>query len=126
MPAYEGGCHCGAVRIEASVEAPIESVVECNCSVCTKKGVLLSAVAEDDLAIVQGADAIETYRFHTKIAEHNFCRHCGIHVYTRPRNNPTRLAINVRCLDAFPAMRQSIEIIPFDGQNHPKDSAHGA
>ncbi len=71
--------------------------------------------------MLQGEEAIETYRFNTRVAEHNFCRHCGIHIFTRPRNNPGRYTVNARCLDDFEAIRNAAELILFNGQNHPKD-----
>lgn len=123
MARYLGACHCEAVRIAVDRAEPIESNVECNCSVCTKKGVLLAGVEESELTVLKGQDAIETYRFNTRVAEHNFCRRCGVHVYTRPRNNPERFAVNIRCLDDFQDLRRNARLIPFDGQNHPKDAA---
>jgi hypothetical protein len=36
LTTYTGGCHCGAVRFEVDVEE--HRAVECNCSICTKKG----------------------------------------------------------------------------------------
>ena len=35
--AFEGGCHCGAVRFRITVDEPLEGI-DCNCSICTKKG----------------------------------------------------------------------------------------
>lgn len=75
-----------------------------------------------ELKLLAGADAVETYRFGSDVAEHCFCRHCGIHVYGRPRNSPHRYTVNVRCLDAAEAIKSGAEIVPFNGQNHPKDN----
>lgn len=121
MPIYLGGCHCGDVRIAVDRAEPIDSYVECNCSVCTKKGVLLARAEEAELTVTDGQAAIETYRFNTRVAEHNFCRRCGVHVYARPRNSPERFAVNIRCLDDFQEIRKHARRIDFDGQNHPKD-----
>lgn len=122
MPVYEGGCHCGSVRISVDRAEAIDSYVDCDCSICAKKGVLHAGIEENDLTVVQGRDALENYQFHTKVAEHHFCRTCGIHVYSRPRNNPQRLSVNIRCLDDFHAIYAAARRIPFDGQNHPKDN----
>ena len=35
---YEGGCHCNRVRFR--VNADLASVIICNCSICTKKGII--------------------------------------------------------------------------------------
>src|SRR4051812_42115953 len=37
---YEGGCHCGRVRFRIRVDLEQSTVGECNCSICTKKGIL--------------------------------------------------------------------------------------
>jgi len=123
MPVYEGGCHCGRVRFQAALDAPIDRIGECNCSICQKKGILHVRVEPESLKILTGADAIETYRFHSRVAEHNFCRHCGIHVTTRPRAAPDKRTVNARCLDDFEAIRDRAQIGQFDGRNHPKDRA---
>lgn len=33
---YKGSCHCGAVAFE--VEGEIGQVIDCNCSICSRKG----------------------------------------------------------------------------------------
>ena len=35
---YTGGCHCGKVRYE--VETALTPVLDCNCSICQKRGAL--------------------------------------------------------------------------------------
>jgi len=121
MPVYLGSCHCGAVRIAVEKSAPPASLIDCNCSICTKKGILHLPTELSEFKLLAGADAIHTYRFGSDVAEHCFCRHCGIHVYGRPRNSPDRRTVNLRCLDDFEAIRTAAEIVPFDGHNHPKD-----
>ena len=39
MRTYGGGCHCGRVRYE--VATSLEPVIDCNCSICQKRGALL-------------------------------------------------------------------------------------
>src|SRR6516162_10303501 len=40
LQTYEGGCHCGRVRFRIRVDLEQSTVGECNCSICTKKGIL--------------------------------------------------------------------------------------
>lgn len=109
----EGGCHCGAVRYRVTVR--YRDAVECNCSMCAKKGFLHLIVPESDFELLRGIDALTTYTFGTHTAKHHFCRHCGIHSYYRPRSHPEQVDVNVHCLDGVdPSDFQSST---FDGQN---------
>ena len=109
----EGGCHCGAVRFRVTVRS--REAVECNCSMCAKKGFLHLIVPENDFELVRGADALTTYTFGTHTAKHHFCSHCGIHSYYRPRSHPEQVDVNLRCLDGVDPSNFSLSA--FDGQN---------
>jgi hypothetical protein len=110
---WQGGCHCGAVRFE--VTADINEVVDCNCSVCTKKGFLHLIVEPEKFRLLKGEDALVTYRFNTGTARHTFCGTCGIHAFYTPRSHPDKVDVNVRCLEGIDLA--ALKIVPFDGQN---------
>ena len=95
----EGGCHCGRVRFRARVDLDLLS--QCNCSICTKKGILHLPVARERLTILNGADALTTYTFGTGTAKHTFCSHCGIHAFYQPRSDPENYSVKARCLDDY-------------------------
>jgi hypothetical protein len=99
LQTYEGGCHCGAVRIRVQVD--LAQISECNCSMCTKKGILHLVAPLDRFELLQGEDAITTYKFGTGVAKHTFCRHCGIHAFYTPRSEPDKVSVNARCLDGI-------------------------
>jgi hypothetical protein len=111
--AWQGGCHCGAVRFE--VTADIGEVVDCNCSVCAKKGFLHLIVEPEKFRLLKGAEALVTYRFNTGTARHTFCGTCGIHAFYTPRSHPDKVDINVRCLEGIDLA--ALTVVPFDGQN---------
>jgi hypothetical protein len=113
MKTYEGGCHCGRVRFR--VTASLERVSECNCSICMKKGLLHLIVPQARFELLSGAGDLTTYRFNTGVAQHHFCRYCGIHSYYVPRSDPEKIDVNVRCLDGV----DLDEVHPqrFDGRN---------
>src|SRR5262249_25793382 len=113
MKRMEGGCHCGAVRFR--VVAELDRVTECNCSVCSKKGFLHLIVPPEQFELVQGADALTTYRFNTGTAKHTFCKHCGVHPFYVPRSDPDKVDVNVRCLDGIDLA--AIPIAAFDGRD---------
>ena len=97
MATFEGGCHCGRVRMR--VTGDLADTVECNCSICTKKGFLHLIVPRDRFELLAGRDDLTTYRFNTGVAQHTFCRHCGIYAFYVPRSDPDKVDVNVRCLD---------------------------
>ena len=110
---YHGSCHCGAIRFE--VEAPEALEVEdCNCSICSMAGYLHLIVPRSKFRLVAGEEAITTYRFNSGIAQHTFCKVCGIKPFYIPRSNPDGVDVNARTLEERPA---SVRIVPFDGRN---------
>ena len=110
---YEGGCHCGRVRFR--VTASLDRVTVCNCSICTKKGIWHLIVPRERFELVSGSDDVTTYRFNTGVAQHHFCRHCGIHSFYVPRSDPDKIDVNVRCLENLDVA--SIRPHPFDGRH---------
>ena len=101
IESYEGGCHCGRVRFR--VEADLSTLLECNCSICTKKGILHLIVPPERFTLLQGEDALATYQFNTNTAKHTFCKHCGIHAFYVPRSDPDKISVNARVLDGIDA-----------------------
>lgn len=107
-----GGCHCGAVRFRVDVDDFV--ALDCNCSMCTKKGLLHYIVPPERFELVSGREALSEYRFGTNTAKHWFCRACGIHPFYEPRSHPGYFDVNVRCLDdGF----ENFRIEPFDGKH---------
>jgi hypothetical protein len=115
MPHYAGSCHCGGVRFE--LDAVIEKVVDCNCSICSKKGILGFRVQPADFRLLSGDALLGTYQFGTRIAKHHFCTRCGIHTFTRPRAAPELYSVNLRCLEGVDLAAFSDRIVKFDGQH---------
>ena len=123
LETYEGGCHCGRVRFRIQVDLAQTIIGECNCSICTKKGILHLPVLRQRFEILNGADDLATYTFGTGIAQHTFCRHCGIHAFYQPRSDPENYSVNARCLDDYdPQTMQPRRL--FDGRNWEEAFAH--
>jgi hypothetical protein len=112
---FAGGCHCGAVRFQVSADPDTETVADCNCSICCKKGFLHLIVPPERFTLLSGEDALTTYTFNTGVAKHLFCKRCGIHSFYRPRSHPHQIDVNLRCLDDDPAIAQ-FQVIAFDGK----------
>jgi hypothetical protein len=97
LRAYAGGCHCERVRFR--VTADLSTVTVCNCSICTKKGIVHLIVPQEQFELLCGKDDLTTYTFNTGVAKHTFCKHCGIHPFYVPRSDPDKIDVNVRCID---------------------------
>lgn len=108
MTSYMGSCHCGRVRFR--VEATLDHVRVCDCSICRRRGALLHRVQDRDLEILTPLADLSTYRFNTLQATDYFCPDCGILPFRRPRTAPQMWSVNIRCLedvdlDAIPVER---------------------
>ena len=113
---YEGSCHCG--RVAFRVEGTIDRAVECNCSICHRKGILMWFVPREALALSTPDANASTYTFHKHVIKHRFCSNCGIHPFGEgvdPKGNATA-AINIRCLEGIEL--DSITVKHFDGRSH--------
>ena len=114
MVKHSGGCHCGRVRFE--FRAPEKILVsECNCSICSKSGYLGLPVPRSRFTLLQGEDCLTTYTFNTEVAQHLFCRHCGIKSFYIPRSHPHGINVNVRCLD--PGTVKKMTVRPYNGRD---------
>jgi hypothetical protein len=113
LTTMEGGCHCGRVRFR--VTADLASVIDCNCSICIKKGILHLIVPPERFELISGKDDLTTYEFNTKTAKHMFCKHCGMHPFYVPRSDPDKIDVNARCLDDIDLAKLAPK--PFDGKH---------
>jgi hypothetical protein len=111
---HKGGCHCGRVAFEVDAPADIVATL-CNCSVCSMTGFVHLIVSREDFRLVRGEDAVTTYTFNTGVAQHFFCRHCGVKSYYVPRSHPDGISVNVNCLE--PGTIASLTTEAFDGRN---------
>ena len=113
-------CHCKGVEAEVNVKQPFTKIIRCNCSICKRKGAIMTMVGPDDFKIIKGAELLKLYQYHSKTAKHYFCSNCGIYTHHNPRSNPSMYGINVGCLDGVdPLKLENVSIN--DGENHPLD-----
>ena len=113
-------CHCGSVEIEVNVPSQFKKLMRCNCSLCKRKGTIMTMVGPEDLKIIRGKDYLKLYQYHSKTAKHYFCKNCGIYTHHNPRSNPAMTGFNVGCIDDINIFKLE-NIFINDGQNHPLD-----
>ena len=113
---YQGGCHCGNVRYE--IETQIDSGLTCNCSICFKKGHVLTFAPEASFKLLKGEDSLSDYQFNKKTIHHLFCKNCGVSSFGKGSmpDGTKMVSINMRCLDGFDM--KSIPITEYDGKSH--------
>jgi hypothetical protein len=101
------------VRFEADLDGPPVHALECNCSVCRMTGFLHIMVPHEKFELLNGRDALTSYRFGTGAANHLFCATCGVKSFYQPRSHPEAWSVNASCLD------EPVELIVdwFDGAN---------
>jgi hypothetical protein len=117
---HRSTCHCGAVELELTLENGIDNPRRCDCSMCRRRGTVISSVPLANLKVVRGKEALRLYQFHSKTAEHYFCSICGIHTHHRLRSDLSQYGINIGCLEGV----NPFEVGPvtvYDGVNHPAD-----
>lgn len=113
-------CHCKEVEIEVNIIEPFKKVLKCNCSLCKKRGAIMTMVGLEDLKIIKGKEFLKLYQFHTKVAKHYFCSKCGVYTHHNPRANPKMYGINLACVEGVNIFDLK-DVIVNDGENHPLD-----
>ena len=106
---YNLKCHCGSVELE--VETDLQTIKQCNCSICIRKNAKMCMVSKDSVQIIKGKNNLTSYKFNTMIAEHFFCKTCGIYTHHNRRSDPNGAAINIGCIDDINSFEYEAEFI---------------
>lgn len=112
---YTGGCHCGQIRFECTSD--LAMVTDCNCSICTKKGLHFTFLPPESFRLLAGEGFTREYLFHTRRIRHQLCQECGVDVFARgakPDGTPV-IAVNVSCFDGIDL--KTITMTPFNGKD---------
>jgi hypothetical protein len=98
---YEGSCHCGNIAFE--VEGEFGDAIDCNCSLCRRRGGLLAFAPRDKLTLKTPIENISTYTFNHHAIQHHFCSRCGIAPFGEgvSPNGTATASINLRCIPAI-------------------------
>jgi hypothetical protein len=106
---HKGSCHCKAIEFE--IESDLDKIMQCNCSICIRKNAKMCMVSKDSIQIIKGKENLTSYKFNTMIAEHFFCKTCGIYTHHNRRSDPNGAAINIGCIDAINPFNYEAEFI---------------
>jgi hypothetical protein len=110
---YKGGCHCGRIAFE--VEGEIESLIDCNCTICRRRGALHWFVPREKFRLLTPETATGSYTFHKHVIKHRFCLDCGCAPYSEGRkpSGAYMVAVNARCLEGVDLA--AMKVVQFDG-----------
>ena len=101
MTSHSGGCHCGKIAYEFDGE--IGTVLDCNCSLCQKRGGLLHFIPAAAFRLKSRPEDLGTYKFNKHVIDHHFCPGCGVMPFSEgvsPKGE-TMVAINARCVEGI-------------------------
>lgn len=110
---FKGSCHCGKVAYSVDEEPPTKAM-QCNCSICRRRGALHHFTTPDRFTLATSRGEIETYRWNRGNIGFQFCKSCGCAPFaegTGPQG--PMVEINLRCAEDIDL--EALEITRFDG-----------
>lgn len=112
MP-IRGSCHCG--KVAYSLEADVTEAIECNCSICRRKGSVLAAFDPALFRLETPREELGVYTFGRHAIRHQFCRTCGCAPFAEGigPDGEAMVVLNLRCAENLDL--STIRITPFDG-----------
>ena len=111
--AIRGSCHCGAVSYSLD-EDPTEAM-ECNCSICRRKGHLLAFAPAAKFRLETSRETLAVYTFGKHRIRHQFCKTCGCGPFAESQgpDGMPMVAVNLRCAEDFDLSK--LKVTQFDG-----------
>jgi hypothetical protein len=111
---YRASCHCGQVRFSFRSE-PITTGKRCNCSMCIRKGAVVSSTyfPAEDFTPMEDLSVCSDYRFNDHDVNHLFCKRCGIYPYHG--NASFGYRVNLGCVEGLDPLALEISIL--DGRS---------
>ncbi|NRD63814.1 GFA family protein [Corallococcus exiguus] len=115
----KGSCHCGATRFE--VTAHPKDVTRCNCTFCSKRGVLWAYYESEQVTFTR-RENVATYARNEPVAHHH-CQQCGCGTWTdtpvwednAPVPGRFKVGLNARLFDDFNLDAVRVRFV--DGRN---------
>jgi hypothetical protein len=109
--AIRGSCHCGKIAFSFD-QTPTEAI-ECNCSICRRRGSILTAMSPGQFRLETPREDLTTYTFNSHAIRHQVCATCGCAPFAEGEiQGEDTVVVNLRCAEVD---LDSIRRIPFDG-----------
>lgn len=110
---YKGQCHCKKINFNFLCKEKV-TLLECNCSICLPYRYLHLIIENKKFNLISDMNHLISYKFRTKVADHLFCKNCGIKSFYKPASHPNSVSVNYHSITNPPKIKK---IIPFDGKN---------
>lgn len=110
-PPYRLSCHCGALKLE--VDAPLEGLLQCNCSTCRRFGAIHWYVDASKVQLREERRGLSTYVWRAVHEGHHFCGTCGTSIM-RSGYPDGIVALNACCIEEIDVF--SLEVERYDGR----------
>ena len=124
MEEYQGGCHCGALKITYGTGiAPMYwRLRHDGCSFCRRHGVVGTSDPAGTLAVtIEDPSEVRYYRFAHRTADFLICGECGVFVAAITDTAQGRRAvINARVLDSVALNWASVTDVDFEDESPPQ------
>ena len=99
MNLYKGSCHCEKVSFQIKAKNVMDELYRCNCSLFMKKSIIMKFVDKHDFSLLEGEEFLSSYKWNKNIAEHFFCKVCGIYTHHKRRKDPNQISVNIACIE---------------------------
>ena len=110
---YKGQCHCKKITFDFLSKDAV-TLLECNCSICLPYRYLHLIIENKKFSLNSNLDQLKSYKFRNKVADHLFCKNCGVKSFYKPASHPNCVSINYHSIIKPPKIK---EILFFDGKN---------
>ena len=115
-----GRCHCGAQQFTAP---PPETVTQCNCSICSKRGGLAAYYRPEAVELSLTPASLADYQWGDRMMTFHHCATCGCGVFSdspawttdEGEDRPARITLNARLFDDFDL--DAVPVRHVDGRN---------
>ena len=110
-PPHTLSCHCGRIRLQ--VDAPLEGLLQCNCSTCRRFGAIHWYVDSAKVTLLTESTSLSSYAWRFAHEQHQFCPTCGASIMRTGYPNGV-VALNACLIDEVDVFE--LEVERFDGR----------
>ena len=77
----------------------------------------MKPISQEFFTLLEGEEYLGLYKWNKNIAEHYFCRFCGVYTHHKRKRYPDQISINFACLDDL-ELSNDIKIALVDGASY--------